>query len=330
MQMIKMKLVVPKENYIKNAVNHFKEQLALEGKHKVGDKTIEFHFDEVVVPAKYIKDTEIDADVIISRGLMSKLIKEYHNEIPVVDIPVQGIDLIRCLVNVRNRYGRKKVAVIGAMNMIFGVEGFEDIIDLPINKYIMNEISESQQLVHIAKDDGCEVVVSGLTTCEYANSLGLKSMIVETGKASLNHALEEAKRLAIVSRKEQEKSKRYQTILDHAYEGVIAIDLNKNISMFNAAALEILSVLAEDVIGKPINKVLRPGSLLSLLLNDREYVEDIITYRNVQLSIKKIAVKLKGNKVGDMVAFQDVTGIQEIEGEIRKKIFTWSYRKTLF
>lgn len=319
--MIKIKLVVPQKNYIKDAVKHFKKQIEREEKQKIGDQYVSFHIAEVVIPAKDIKHAKIDADVIISRGLMSKLIKEYHKHIPVVDIPVQGVDLIRCLVNVRNRYGKKKVAVIGAMNMIFGVEGLEDIIDLPIKKYIMNDIAESQKLVDLAKREGCEIVVSGLSTCEYAQKLGLETMIVETGIASLNHALEEAMRLAIVSRQEQEKARRYQTILDHAYEGVIAIDLKQNISMFNAAAFNILSIPEENVIGKPIKSVLRPGSLVNLLLDKRDYVEDFITYRNVQLSIKKIAVELKGKKVGDMVAFQDVTGIQKIEGEIRKKIY---------
>lgn len=319
--MIKVKLVVPQKNYIKNAVQYFREQLASEAKEKIGDKTVEFHFEEVVIPAENIKETKFEADVIISRGLMSKLIKEHHKEIPVVDIPVQGVDLIRCLVDVRNKFGKKKVAVIGAMNMIFGVEGLEEVVDLPIKKYIMNDISESQHIVERAKKERCEVVVSGLSTCEYAKTLGIETMLVETGIASLNHALEEAKRLAIVSIKEQEKSKRFQMILDHAYEGVIAIDLNQNISMFNASALEILSIPEENVIGKPIKSVLRPGSLLNLLLDPRDYIEDIISYRTVQLSIKKIAVELRGKKVGDMVAFQDVTGIQKIEGEIRKKIY---------
>lgn len=44
------------------------------------------------------------------------------------------------------------------------------------------------------------------------------------GKESLWHAITEAKRVARISRAEQEKAQLFRTILDHAYEGVIAVN----------------------------------------------------------------------------------------------------------
>src|SRR5699024_9037120 len=116
----------------------------------------------------------------ISRGLMTKLLKKYSNGIPVVDIPVQGIDLIHSLYECKQRFGKQKVAVIGAKNMIYGVENLEDIIDLPIQKYIMNDMTDSAELVEQAKRENCKVVISGLSTCQYAEQIGLKTILVET------------------------------------------------------------------------------------------------------------------------------------------------------
>lgn len=316
--LIKIKLVVPKKNYIKNALERFKEFQAMEGP---GDSSgMSFALEEIVVPTDQVREMAFDADVLISRGLVTKLLKESDNSIPIVDIPVQGIDLIRSLDECRKRFGQKKVAVIGAANMIFGVENLKDIIELPIHKYILDDISASDEMVDLAASEGCEVVLSGYTTCKYADQIGLKTMLIETGKESFRQALTEAKRLAVVSRKEQEKAQRYKTILDNAYEGVIAVDLKRRVSIFNVSAQKILGISDPDLIGVPIADVLSEGKLLARLLDEEDFHEDIISYESIQLSVKKAGIFLRGKRVGDMIAFQDVTGIQEMEGKIRKKI----------
>lgn len=316
--LIKIKLVVPRKNYIKNALERFREFQLMEGPED--PEGLNFELEEVVVPTDQVREKTFDADVIISRGLVTKLLKESQDSIPIVDIPVQGIDLIRSLDECRKRFGKKKVAVIGAANMIFGVENLEDIIELPIHKYILNDISASDEMVDLAVSEGCEVVLSGYNTCKYAEKIGLKTMMIETGKESFRQALTEAKRLAIVSRKEQEKAQRYKTILDNAYEGVIAVDLKRKISIFNASAQHILGISGPNLIGAPITDVLSKGNLLDLLLDEEDFHEDLISYESIQLSVKKAGIFLKGKRVGDMIAFQDVTGIQEMEGKIRKKM----------
>lgn len=317
--LINIKLIVPRKGYIKHAMKRFEEFIYQEAK-DAPEENIAFQLEEVVIPTDKIHQAKVDADVIISRGLVTKLLKEHNESIPIVDIPVQGIDLIRSLVECKERFGRKKVAVVGAANMIYGVENLESIIDLPIQKYILNDITASNRTVDEAVSDGCEIVLSGLNTNKYAERIGLQTMLIETGKESFRQALVEAKRLAIVSRIEQEKAKRYQTILDHAYEGVIAVDLKKRVSVFNSSAQKILSIYDKSLIGAPATVILNKGKLLELLISQNDFQEEIVSYGTIQLSVKKAGIFLKGKKTGDMVAFQDVTGIQEMEGKIRKKI----------
>nr|WP_245203538.1 sigma 54-interacting transcriptional regulator [Ammoniphilus resinae] len=284
------------------------------------DEAIVFELEEVVAIGDEVIKLKLDADVLLSRGITAQLLKETQF-IPVVDIPVQGIDLIRCLYDCKIRFGKKKVAVIGSLNMIYGVEELSDIVGLPIQSYIMNDNEESEQLVDQAVDDGCEVILSGVKTCGYAHSRGLANLLIRTGKESFCQALSEAKRLALVSRREQEKAKRYQTILDHAYEGVIAIDGKGRVTVFNTAAQQTLSIPEPLLIGRSVYDVLPQGKLRAILLNTEDYHEHIITYQAIQLAIKKVAIFLKGKKVGNMVTFQDVTGIQAMERKIRKKIY---------
>lgn len=318
--MIKIQLVVPEKDYINTNWRSFLTTFERGSSAEVKEFG-EFQLAELVIPVDDLHLHTYDADVIISRGLLSKKLKSFKLPMPVVDIPVQGIDLVRSLFVSRHQYGKKKVAVIGAANMVYGADNLQEIVDLEIEQYYLNDLSEIPHHVQTAKQAGCKVVLAGVNTCAYASKVGLHTMVIETSEDSFHQALREAERLAIVSRKEQQRIKRYQTILDNAYEGVIAIDLDQKITAFNDAAQRMLLIDEKRLVDEPINDVILQGDLLGLLTSGEDFKEDIITYRSIQLSVKKIAIYLRGSKFGYMIAFQDVTGIQEMEKKIRKRIY---------
>lgn len=314
---IKILLVVPGRHFIQNTLQTFKEHgnavETFEG------ETIHFELKETVANFEEVVNIKPNADVIISRGITAYKLKDTFDDIPIVDIPVQGIDLIRCLVECRQQHQAEKVGVIGSRNMIYGVEELSEIVQLPINAYIMNDQSDAFELVDQAASDGCDVILAGLKTCEYAGKRDIKNYIIRTGRESFMQALSEAKRVAVVSRKEKEKTLLHQTILNHAYEGVIAVNRSGNISVFNTAAKQILSI-QEEVMGRHISDVLPKGKLREELLNDNSEGEDIAGYQSIRLNYKKINISLRQQKVGSMITFQDITGIQKMEKQIRKKI----------
>ncbi|MGM8364513.1 sigma 54-interacting transcriptional regulator [Virgibacillus sp. W0181] len=314
--MIKIQLVVPRKDYISASWKTF-----LKSYEKENDLQEDFEVEELVIPVEKLHEHQYEADVIISRGLLSKKLKGFKLQIPIVDIPVQGIDLVRSLFVCRRDFGKKKVAVIGASNMIYGVDNLQEIVDLEIEQYYLNNLSDIPYLVDKAKDEGCEFVLAGVNTCEYAKEQGLQAEVIQTSVDSFHQALREAESLAVVSRTEQKKTQRFQTILDNAYEGIIAIDLMQRITALNNAAQRILLIEHPKLIGEKIDNIITKSGLLDLITSDQDYKEDIITYRSVQLSVKKVAIYLRNNKVGDMIAFQDVTGIEEMEKKIRKKIY---------
>lgn len=315
---INILLVVPGRHFIQNTMETFKEHSrdteTFEG------ENIRFELKEIVANFEEVVHIKPNADVIISRGITALKLKETFDDIPIVDIPVQGIDLIRCLVECRQLFGTKKVGVIGSKNMIYGVEELSEIVQLPIRSYIMENQSDAFELVDHAVHDTCEIILAGLKTCEYAEKLNLDNYIIRTGRESFRQALSEAKRVAIVSRKEKEKTMLHQTILNHAYEGVIAVNRKGNISAFNTAAKHILSIQEEDVMGRHVSDVLPEGKLREELLNDSSEGEEIAAYQSIRLNYKKINISLRQQKVGSMITFQDITGIQKMEKKIRKKI----------
>lgn len=316
---VRILLIVPRKDYINPNWRDFLLSYQQE-RDKMNIERTDFKLEEKIIPIRELDLHHYAGDVIISRGFLSKTLQELKLSIPVVDIPVQGIDLVRSLFFCRQKYGKRKVAVIGASNMIYGTGSLQEIVDLEIKQYYLHHLSEIPQLVDTAKKEGCEVVLAGLHTCAYADSAGLQSIIIKTSEESFHQALREAERLAVASRKEQQRISRFQTILDNAYEGVIAIDLEQKVTAFNQAAQRILLMEEKDLIGKKIDDIIH-GKLLDLLMHQKDYEEDIITYRSIILSVKKVSIYLRDFKFGHMVAFQDVTGIEEMENNIRKRIY---------
>ncbi|MGE4284796.1 MAG: sigma-54 interaction domain-containing protein, partial [Clostridia bacterium] len=132
----------------------------------------------------------------------------------------------------------------------------------------------------------------------------------------------EAKRVANISRREQERTLRFKTILDYAYEGVIAIDERNVISVFNSLAEKVFGVPAQKVIGRCLDEVLPKSRFREMINTQKEYIGEIVKQNEVQLAVNRVPIVLKGEKVGAVVTFQDITRIQEIEGKIREKIYT--------
>lgn len=318
--MIKITLIAPYETLIDLAVTTFREHNDFEALKQADALIQDYDFEAVVCLNKELHQLELDSDVIIARGITANTLKKRDKYIPVVEIPVAGNDLIRCLYKSKLMFGAHKVAVLGAKNMIFGAEELSEIVGLDIQSYLMENLENMPTLVEAAKHDGYDVLIGGVITCEYAQKMGLTTILLETGKESLWQAITEAKRVALISRMDQENARLFQGILDYAYEGVLAIDKHHNVTLMNATARKTLQIQKRRVAGKVITDIIPPSPLLDLLIKDEEALEQIIKYQNIRLSVNKVNIQLKGEDVGHLVLFQDVTEIQEMEGKIRQKM----------
>lgn len=263
-----------------------------------------------------------DTDVIIARGSTAIELRAMNYNVSVVELPIPGYDLTNTLFKIKKDFGCTKVGAIGTINMIMGIGSLAPVIGMEIKSYIVNKNEEIRSMVELAVSDGMEAAIGGIYTCEYAEKLGLKAVLIKTGEEAVWYAISEAKRVANISRREQEKALRFKTILDYAYEGVIALDNKNEISVFNSAAGKMLGIDALKAVGENLNNVVPKSKFSELIGKECKCKDEVVKYNNEHLAINKVHIILKGERVGTVVTFQDVTGIQEMEGKIRQKIYT--------
>lgn len=317
--MIKIALVLAYEGLVNDAFKTFEMHNKF---YKDNHNDQETYFLEEYIGLEHDSELNLDCDVIISRGLTAEYLKGLELDIPIVEIPIVGSDLLRCLYQSQEKYGNKKVAVVGTYNMIYGAREMGEIIGVETEPLLLKNYKDCYIKAKEAFELGCKVLIGGMTTSQNARKLGMKTILLSSWKDSLWQALLEAKRLAPIGRKERQKSQMYKTIFDYTYDGVIALDKKNKVIICNSSAKKVLKLHEEDLTNLSVEKVLDGSGLRQLIVSEPTYYDEIVHYKDIELVANKVPIELQGMELGKVINFQDVTGIQKKEKDIRKKLFS--------
>ncbi|HDK26647.1 MAG TPA: AAA family ATPase, partial [Candidatus Atribacteria bacterium] len=263
-------------------------------------------------------------DVIISRGGTAIAIKKEILDIPVVEVQVSAFDLIRALHQARKE--TNKVAIVGFYPFTYGIKGLEEIMNLNIKILTLKEnwyirpFYIKEKLKEIEKQ-GYNWVVGDNISVETAESLGMNTVLVESGKEALMQSILEAERVAEVRKRELEKTKRIKSIIDFAYEGIITVDPKGVIDTFNPRAVKIFEREAYRIVGKNINEIFPEFSFPKIIKIGRKIEGKIWTVGDIKIVANIIPIKINNEIVRTVITFQKVSQVQKIEQKIREKLY---------
>jgi PAS domain S-box-containing protein len=106
------------------------------------------------------------------------------------------------------------------------------------------------------------------------------------------------------------------SILDSLTSGVVAIDLEGTVTVFNEAAAKLLGISKEDALGKPLRQTVPTSGLVNVLETGRPEIgtPQIIGERTVLAN--RSPIMKDGQMIGAVSVFQDITEMQRIAGEL--------------
>lgn len=257
-------------------------------------------------------------DVIISRGGTALAI-EHAVDIPVVPIQVSGFDIIRAI-HAAKQFG-DTIAVIGFKNVIYGTESVQDILGVSIKLIYLEEEKDAESQIAAAVKGGFRVIVGDAISTRVTAKHGATGILIQSGKEAIVKALEEAKHVAAARRREQQKAEELKTILDFAYEGIIAIDRNGIIKIFNPVAAKLLGVSSSRAVGKHVAEVAPSVGLDLVRASGRSKLGMTQRIGNTTIVGNRVPIVLGSEVEGVVFTFQDVTHIQQVEKEVRRKLY---------
>ena len=263
-------------------------------------------------------------DVVISRGGTAIAIKKKVTNLPVVEVQVSGFDLIRALHQARKE--TNKVAVVGFYPFTYGIKGLGDIMNIDIEIFTLKEnwyehtLYVEKKLEEIKKQ-GYNWIVGDNISVEIAEQLGMNTVLVESGKEALIQSILEAERVVEVRKRELEKTRRIESIIDFAYEGIITLDQSDVIDTFNPQAVKIFGREAYKIIGKNINKIFPEFNFSKITKIGQKIEGKIWTVGDIKIVANIIPIKINNETVRTVVTFQKVSQVQKIEQKIREKLY---------
>ena len=273
---------------------------------------------------KAVELEEQGVDVLISRGGTTIAIKKKVTSIPVVEVQVSGYDLIRVLHQVQQETDR--LAIVGFSPFTYGIEDLGNIMGLNLKILTIKEDWYNQpsfiekKLIEI-KEQNYHWVVGDNISVKIAKQLGMNTLLIRSGKETLAQAILEAERVAKVKKQEIEKTKRIESIINFAYEGIISVDQKGVIDTFNPWAEEIFEKKAYKVIGKNIKEILPAMDLLKTIRKGDREEDKVWTIGDNKIVANVIPIKINDEVVRVIATFHRISQIQKMEQRIREKLY---------
>ncbi|MBK5241481.1 sigma 54-interacting transcriptional regulator [Clostridium sp.] len=257
-------------------------------------------------------------DVIIARGGTQLLLKSGGLKIPTVPIPVTSIDIFNAFKEAEEI--DKSVAIIAFDNMFPASESFVKIAKLKLPIYqVANEREVEEKMLAVSQNN-IKVAIGGGIIVRYGLKYGVLPIVIKTGKEAIISAIQEARRVGIATREENKKGERFRTIVENSNDGIISIDKEGYIRIFNHTAEKLLNIRRKEVIGKHISDVVPEIQLYDTLYSGIEETEVIKNINDKKVMVSKIPIRVNDEVVDALAIIQDVNKIQQMEEKIRREI----------
>lgn len=272
--------------------------------------------EEAVSVARTLLDDGIEV-ILGGWGTGSFLIKALGH--PVVKIERTYLDILNALLKAKDYDSTLGLTCFGSP--IPGLDIIENLLSVKVEQIVFNSTLDLVNGITAAVERGTRCIVGGGVCRDIISSLGGRGFIVLPSQDTIIHALQEARAIALARRREKEDATRLTTVLQTIKEGVILIDTDGKVKLFNETAADILGIELQRAIGHPLPAVAKATGLLKVLETGRPETDIIRRIGNVNIIINAIPVIVNGENCGVVATVKEASRIQNIERKLRETLY---------
>ena len=263
---------------------------------------------------------DLNADVVIARGFSALTMKQ--RGYICAELKVGGYDIIAAVLKARRMSpGLSHIAVIGAFNMIYGIESIRDAFpDMKLSTYPVNSEPLLADAIRQAISDGCDALVGNYTGVELAKKSGLPAVMIESGQEAINNAIDEAKSAAEIDLREKMRSAQMANIMNYSFQGILSTDQNGIITFANKYCYSILDSGHALLTGRSILDFFPNLPVEEVTRNGKKLLSELHIYASYHLMVNCVPAPDNSGNTGCVLTFQDTSRIQADELQVRKKL----------
>jgi PAS domain S-box-containing protein len=260
------------------------------------------------------------ARVIVSRGGLFQRLREAF-DVPAIEVEVTAFDLIESFEAARREDAAGPVGVVGFRSVIEGAETIARILGVRALCAELTGGSDLDREVQALVAQGVRMFVGDGNVAGPAARFGCRWVLVNSGAQAIHAALEQARAVLQASKQEKEKAQQFATIIDFVHDGIIAVDGDGRITVFNSASEKITGHSRGDALGRNIGDVIPDTRLMHVLASARPELGAIQRLDDkTVIATNRIPVVVDGEVRGAVATYQDITEVQNLEQAIRIRL----------
>ncbi|MDR2054402.1 MAG: sigma 54-interacting transcriptional regulator [Desulfovibrio sp.] len=259
--------------------------------------------------------------VIISRGNTVDLLLHSGITAPLINIPSTIYDLSTLIARAREMTGlaKPRIAFISYPCFNFDITAFACVLDIDMRVYLASltrqSIREAVDKAVAAKPD---VLVGGETTRRCLTEDKPLFLPYVSGETSLKQALLEGWRIATACDQEQRRTCAFRAAVNSLSEGIITLDHEDRITMFNRTAKTLLA-LPEMREGAKLLDIWPASELRQCLISRRNCSDEIILHGGQWLLVNIVFASGQEYAFGAAITLQKTDRIKRAETRLRSK-----------
>ncbi|NLZ68891.1 MAG: sigma 54-interacting transcriptional regulator, partial [Spirochaetales bacterium] len=258
-------------------------------------------------------------DIVVVRGMTSFAISKLYPDLHKVEISITSSDILDALLEVREKFGNKKVALIVSNSSICSPAVINKLTGMEIELFTIYDEETLENKVDNLQELGFEVFVGGLTLKKICANNGYNYVQIKTGVTAIDQSIRDALVAAHILDRERTRSDLLKALADSAQNGLFVVNNYKTIIAANQVSENFFKV--PSLIGKDATQFY-PDSLLNITLNNGSDLEIVQTlYGQTMLVIQNRFIG-NGESRGVIVSLQKVSDIYATEKKIRSKLAT--------
>ncbi|TDF98741.1 sigma 54-interacting transcriptional regulator [Paenibacillus piri] len=275
-----------------------------------------------VISADRLEEADFQCDVLIARGYTAERLNRLKLRIPQIEVHITGYDIINALEECRTQFNPGKIGFVGAYATIHSARKLRGLFHCDIEIYSSETIHDIKAAIVRAMQEGCDSIIGGHLVNRCAKELNVNAVLIKTGEEAITQALNEAIRTVEVMRQERAKAEIFQTIAQCSHDGIVYVTFNGRIDTINESALTMFSDKEIDFYHKSLNETIPDmvSHFKEVIASGKEKNNVLHQLNKQVLSANYIPVITDNTVAGVVINFQDITKIQQVEIQIRKKM----------
>ena len=285
---------------------------------------------------------EIDVkeySAIICRGSMEQILKSFHflKDIPVVSVEFQSATTINMMTNVLETHPEEfekptiKVWVLSHRPVHIDHYVMRILFHASVENKIIQDLA-SDKLMQEALDENVDFLLCGIGSVRKAEKFGIHAYFnpdVDESE-SIKSAILQALNIVRHMKQQKERAGMIENIIDYSFEALLQINLNGEITYFNAQMQAILDKKPEDIYGKYLWDFIPELGIGDIrhVIDKREklYGNIIEIHENEFAMINLIPDIRNGVVAGAILALYEKEKIDSLDRKLNRK----NYSKGLF